>query len=145
MRIAISATEPSLDAPIDEQFGRCPWFVIADQEGTVYDLVDNSHRDLGSGAGIQAVRQLVKRRVSVVLTGRCGPHASETLAAAGIEVITGYSGTVRQALREFTAGLRDSVVAKEAPSKTDPIGGVSSARNGIAPATDEFAPIIETI
>jgi predicted Fe-Mo cluster-binding NifX family protein len=145
MRIAISATRPSLDAPMDEQFGRCPCFVIVDQEGTIYDLVDNPHQDFGSGAGIQAVPLLAKRRVSVVLTGRCGPHSSETLAAAGIEVITGCSGTVRQALREFTADLGGSVVAKEAPSKTDPIGGVSSARNGAAPATDESAPIIETI
>ncbi len=145
MRIAISATRPSLDAPMDEQFGRCPCFVIVDQEGTIYDLVDNPHQDLGSGAGIQAVPLLAKRRVSVVLTGRCGPHSSETLAAAGIEVITGCSGTVRQALREFTAGLGGSVVAKEAPSKTDPTGGVSSARNGAAPAINESAPIIETI
>ena len=105
MRIAISATEPSLDAPMGARFGRSPWFVITDREGTIYDLVPNSDRDLESGAGIQAARLLVQRRILVVLTGRCGPNASVTLAAAGIAVVTGCSGTVRQVLKKFTKGL----------------------------------------
>jgi predicted Fe-Mo cluster-binding NifX family protein len=139
MRIAISATRPSLDAPMDERFGRCPCFVIADQEGTVYDLVDNPYRDLGSGAGIQAASLLVKRGVSVVLTGRCGPKASETLAAAGVGVVTGCSGAVREALKKFTTGLRNSVAAKETPANANPPGRGSSAHSGVATVPDGFA------
>ena len=114
MRIAISATRASLDAFVDEQFGRCPSFVIVDQQGTLYDLVDNPYGDLGSGAWIQAARLLVRRGVAVVLTGQCGPEASETLAAADVRVVTGCSGTVRQALEEFASGLdRSSAVTSE--------------------------------
>jgi len=121
MRIAISATESSLDAPMDERFGRCPCFVITDSEGAVQDMVENIHAERGSGAGIQAARLLIERDVSVVLTGRCGPNASETLAAAGIGIVTGYSGTVRQAVERYAAG-------GEPPANDNP-----------APATRSFA------
>ena len=105
MKIAISATGTSLDALIDERFGRCPSFVIADRDGTVLDIVENVHAERGSGAGIQAACLLIERGVSMVLTGRCGPNASETLTAAGVGIVTGCSGTVRQAVERFAAGV----------------------------------------
>ena len=61
MRIAISATGTSFDAPMDERFGRCPCFVITDPEGTNHDMVENIHAERGSGAGIQAARLLIER------------------------------------------------------------------------------------
>jgi len=103
MRIAISATNASFDAPMDERFGRCPCFVITDLEGTNHDMVENIHAQRGSGAGIQAARLVIDTGVSVVLTGRCGPNATDTLAAAGIGIVTGCSGTVRQAVEKFAA------------------------------------------
>jgi len=123
MRIAISATESSLDAPMDERFGRCPCFVIVDSEGTIHDMFENIHAERGSGAGIQAARLLIERGVSVVLTGRCGPNASETLAAAGIAIVTGCNGTVRQAMERYRA-----------------VGGKPPLNDGAAPATGAFTP-----
>jgi predicted Fe-Mo cluster-binding NifX family protein len=123
MKIAISATGTSPDGPIDERFGRCPSFIIADRDGTVYETVENIHAERGSGAGIQAACLLIERGVSVVLTGRCGPNASETLAAAGIGIVTGCSGTVRQAVERFAAG-----------------GSGSSVDNGSTSASGGFAP-----
>ncbi len=66
---------------------------------------------------------LIEREVSVVLTGRCGPNASETLAAAGVGIVTGFSGTVRQAMERYAAG------EAEPP-----------ASDGAAPANGGFAP-----
>lgn len=103
MKIAVSATGSELDAPMDERFGRCPCFVITETEGHRHDPVANPHAERGSGAGIQAARMLIERGVSVVLTGRCGPNAADTLAAAGVEIFTGYSGTVRQAIERFNS------------------------------------------
>jgi predicted Fe-Mo cluster-binding NifX family protein len=123
MKIAISATETSLDAPVDDRFGRCPCFVIADPKGWVHDMVENIHAERGSGAGIQAARMLIEQGVSVVLTGRCGPNACETLAAAGVGIVTGCGGTVRQAIENYAAG-----------------GGKSPAQDGAAQAATGFAP-----
>jgi predicted Fe-Mo cluster-binding NifX family protein len=112
MRIAISSTGTSFDAPIDERFGRCPCFVITDLEGNTHDMVENIHAERGSGAGIQAARLLIEKGVSVVLTGRCGPKASDTLAAAGVGIVTGCSGTVRQAIERYAADGGDSPASK---------------------------------
>ena len=103
MKIAISSTGPSIDAPLDERFGRCFCFVIADSEGPVFDSVDNPCATQGHGAGIQAARLVAEQGVSVVLTGRCGPNASDTLAAAGVSVVTGFDGTVKEAFEKYKA------------------------------------------
>jgi predicted Fe-Mo cluster-binding NifX family protein len=116
MRIAISATSTSLDAPMDERFGRCPCFVITDVDGANHDLVENIHAERGSGAGIQAARLLIEKGVSVVLTGRCGPNASDTLAAAGVGIITGCSGTVRQAVERYAEGSGEFLASGESAS-----------------------------
>jgi len=40
----------------------------------------------------------------VVITGNCGPNAVKTLSAAGIELIVGQAGTVRQAIDNYQKG-----------------------------------------
>jgi predicted Fe-Mo cluster-binding NifX family protein len=107
MKIAVSASSSSVDAELDERFGRCRCFVVADPEGAVLDPVENRHAG-GSAAGIQAARLLADRGVSVVLTGRCGPNASDTLEAAGIQVVTGCGGIVRRVLDRFLAEVEES-------------------------------------
>ncbi len=108
MKIAISATKSSFDAPLEERFERCSCFVIADIEGALCDPVRRPRRNRRSGVGIQMSRLLVERGVSVVLTGRCDPKTFEHLASAGLWVVTGCCGTVRQVLERFTADLNGS-------------------------------------
>ena len=103
MKIAVSSTGPSLDAAMDERFGRCSCFVIADSTGADFDPVSNPCATQGHGAGIQAARLVAEKGASVVLTGRCGPNASDTLAAAGVSVVTGCGGTVREVLEKYQA------------------------------------------
>jgi len=103
MKIAVSSTGPAMDAQMDERFGRCSCFMITSSEGTDFEPVENAHATQGHGAGIQAARLVAERGVSVVLTGRCGPNASDTLAAAGVTVVTGCGGTVREALDAYVA------------------------------------------
>jgi predicted Fe-Mo cluster-binding NifX family protein len=103
MKIAISSTGPSVDAALDERFGRCACFMIAEPDGTVLGPVDNPSATQAHGAGIQAARLVAEQGVSVVLTGRCGPNACDTLAAAGVSVVAGCTGTVREALERYSA------------------------------------------
>jgi len=103
-KIAITSSGPSLDAPMDERFGRCPCFVIVDPGATAVDPVENPCATQGHGAGIQAAKLVAEKGVGVVLTGRCGPNASDTLEAAGVTVVTGCSGTVREALDAYNTG-----------------------------------------
>ncbi|MBN1513280.1 MAG: NifB/NifX family molybdenum-iron cluster-binding protein [Phycisphaerae bacterium] len=115
MKIAVTATEPHLDAQLDPRFGRCPFFVIVETDDLSFEAIDNENQALGHGAGIQSARLLGERGVKHVLTGNCGPNAYQTLAAANIGVIVGCAGTVRSAVEQFAAGRLQSVDAPNVP------------------------------
>jgi predicted Fe-Mo cluster-binding NifX family protein len=104
MKIAITATAASLDADIDPRFGRCQYFVIVDPETTGFEVLENSGAMSGGGAGIATAQMIVGKGVEAVLTGNCGPNAYEVLEAAGIKVVTGVSGKVRQAIEDYRSG-----------------------------------------
>lgn len=104
MKIAITATEPTLEASVDPRFGRCPSFVIIETDDMSFEAVDNASQVLGQGSGIQAARFMVDKGVQHVLTGNCGPNAHQALSAAGIGVIVGCAGTVRDVAEQFKAG-----------------------------------------
>jgi predicted Fe-Mo cluster-binding NifX family protein len=56
------------------------------------------------GAGIQTAALVARRKPGVVLTGHCGPKAFHALQAAGIEVIVGVEGPVREAVQNYRTG-----------------------------------------
>ncbi len=104
MRIAVTAVEPQLDAAMDPRFGRCPLFLLVETDSLSFEAIDNANQALGQGAGIQSARLLAERGVKCVLTGNCGPNAHQTLSAAGIDVVVGCAGTVRQVVEQYKAG-----------------------------------------
>ena len=104
MKIAVSATAPGLDAEVDPRFGRCQYFIIVDPESMEFEAVDNSNAMASGGAGISTARMIASKGVEAVLTGNCGPNAYQTLSAAGIQVITGVSGRIKDAIEAFKAG-----------------------------------------
>jgi predicted Fe-Mo cluster-binding NifX family protein len=104
MKIAISAAGPSLDADAEPRFGRCPYFIVVDPETLEYEAVDNSATMAAGGAGISAAQAIAGKGVKAVLTGNCGPNAYQVLSAAGIQVITGISGKVKDAAESYRLG-----------------------------------------
>jgi len=104
MKIAVSATGPSLDAEVDPRFGRCAYFLFVETEGWSFEAVANANVTLGGGAGVQSGQLVAEKGVEYLLTGNCGPNAYRTLEAAGIKVVTGCSGTVRQAVEGLQSG-----------------------------------------
>jgi predicted Fe-Mo cluster-binding NifX family protein len=109
MRVAITATEPTLDAVVDPRFGRCPYFLIVDPDDLTFEAIQNESVALGGGAGIQSAQRMAEKGVTSVLTGNCGPNAHQTLSAVGIEVIVGCSGVVRDVIQQFKAGRLSAV------------------------------------
>ena len=104
MKIAITATAASLDAEIDPRFGRCQYFIIADPETMQFEALENSSAMAGGGAGVSTAQMIAGIGIEAVLTGNCGPNAYQGLSAAGIKVITGVSGKVREAIQDYKAG-----------------------------------------
>ncbi|RLC27541.1 MAG: dinitrogenase iron-molybdenum cofactor biosynthesis protein [Deltaproteobacteria bacterium] len=104
MKVAVSASGTDLDAAIDPRFGRCAYFLVVDTEDMSFESFSNENNALGGGAGIQSAQFVASKGARVVLTGNCGPNAVRTLAAAGVEVIVGQTGTVREAVERYRAG-----------------------------------------
>jgi predicted Fe-Mo cluster-binding NifX family protein len=102
MKIAVTAQGRDLDAPVDPRFGRAKFFVIVDTETGDFSAADNTQNlSAAQGAGIQAGRNVVELGVQAVITGHVGPKAFTTLQAGGIDIYTGATGTVADAIDQF--------------------------------------------
>jgi len=97
-KLCVSAKGPNLDAEIDPNFGRAPYFLFVDPETMELEALANPHSQAGHGAGIQSAQLVAGRGVSTVLTGQVGPNAQRVLESAGIRVISAEKCTVRNAL-----------------------------------------------
>jgi predicted Fe-Mo cluster-binding NifX family protein len=104
MKICVSATANNLEAQLDPRFGRCLYLVIVDSETMQFEAIPNMAAGATGGAGIQAAQTTVDKGVKVVITGNVGPNAFGALSAAGIEIVTGASGTVREVVEKFKKG-----------------------------------------
>ena len=104
MKIAISAMGATVDAEIDPRFGRCQYFIIIDPDTMNFEVADNSSGMGSGGAGISTAQLIAGKGVEAVLTGNCGPNAYQVLSTAGIKVITGVSGKVKDAIQSYKSG-----------------------------------------
>ena len=104
MKIAVSASGKELDASIDPRFGRCVFFLIVDPDDMSFEAFDNENIALSGGAGIQSVQFVTSKGADVIITGSVGPNAFRTLSAAGVDLITGQEGTVRDAVEKYKTG-----------------------------------------
>jgi predicted Fe-Mo cluster-binding NifX family protein len=93
-----------LDAAVDPRFGRCRYFVVVDSEQGTFEALENTNADRRGRAGVQSANTIASKGAKVLLTGKCGQNATRALAAAGIRVVPGCSGTVRAAIEKFKAG-----------------------------------------
>jgi len=105
MRIAVTAQGENLEAEVDPRFGRASKFLLVDSETMSFEVVENKQSlDLPQGAGIQAAQNVLSHKPDVVVTGNCGPKAFQVLRAAGVEVVIGAKGKIRDVVREYLDG-----------------------------------------
>ena len=105
MKICVTSVSDSLDAQVDQRFGRCQYFMIIDSDSMQFEPVPNLALVSGSGAGIQAAQLIANKKTSVLITGNVGPKAFQAVSAAGIKIITGASGKVREVVEKYRKDL----------------------------------------
>ena len=115
MKVAVTATGPDLDSPVDPRFGRCQYLVIVDPETMQFEALANSST-MSQGAGVATGQLVAAKGVKAVLTGSCGPNAHQVLSAANIQVITGASGSVRDAIGEYKASRLKPILEPDVPA-----------------------------
>ena len=104
MKLAITASTPHLDAWISPRFGRSPYIVFVDTETMEAEVVRNPDAEKTRGAGTGTAQLVAEKGAEVVITGNVGPNAMKVLADAGLKVIAGITGRVREAVEKFKAG-----------------------------------------
>jgi len=116
MKVCITARGEGLAAEVDPTFGRAAYFAFVDTDTQEVESVANVPG--AHGAGVQAAQTVADKGATVVITGSVGPNAYQGLDAAGIEMYTGATGTVEEALKSFQSG------------KLARSGGATGARHG---------------
>jgi predicted Fe-Mo cluster-binding NifX family protein len=103
MKICITSQGSTLDAPVEERFGRAPYFMIIDTETGSSEAIENPFAGATGGVGPKAAQLLIARKVAALVSGMVGGNAREVLMAAGIQMYTYQSGgSVKDALEQFT-------------------------------------------
>ncbi|HUU50690.1 MAG TPA: NifB/NifX family molybdenum-iron cluster-binding protein [Nitrospinota bacterium] len=104
MKICVTSQGENLDSEVDSRFGRSHYFIIVDSENLDFESIKNPNIEAVGGAGIQSAQLIANKGAKVLLTGHCGPNGFHTLQAAGVEVIVGASGTVKEAIEKYKKG-----------------------------------------
>ncbi len=106
MRIAVPAEgDGGITSTVSHHFGRCPFFVLVEvEEGTIgaVEKVDNPF--FGSHAPGQVPGFLHEQNADLVLTGGMGQRALAFFAQYGIEICSGATGTVQEAVTAWLDG-----------------------------------------
>ncbi len=103
MRVCVpSAGGGGLEDLVGEHFGRSPTYTIYDTETGAVEVLPNTSEHMG-GVGLPA-ELLAQAGVDVVICSGIGRRAVELLESYGIEVVTGASGTVGEAIRAWREG-----------------------------------------
>jgi len=130
MKVAISAGGTTLDAEVDPRFGRCQNFIIVDPDTMEFEAMENSSATAAGGAGISAAQMVAGKEVQAVLTGNCGPNAYQVLSAAGIQIVTGVSGKVRDAVQGYREGKFQASAQPNVADHFGMSGGMSGGMGG---------------
>jgi predicted Fe-Mo cluster-binding NifX family protein len=101
MKIAVSATQSTLDSSIDIQFGRASYFLIVDENSFKYEVIQNPNKMVVGGAGILSAQLVIEKGVRTVITGNCGSNAFRVLKAAGIKIYENIEGSAKRAIQAY--------------------------------------------
>jgi len=130
MKIAVSSAGTNLDSEIDPRFGRCAYFLIVNPDDMTFEAIENESMSLGGGAGIQSGQFIASTGATVLITGNVGPNASRTLNAAGLDVIVGVSGSIREAVERYKRGELSPTNQASVPDHFGMGGGQSASPGG---------------
>jgi predicted Fe-Mo cluster-binding NifX family protein len=118
MKLIICSSGPKPTDPVDPRFGRAPYFIQFDSASESYIAEDNSRQaEAAQGAGVQAAQKVVGLGAAALLTGHCGPKAFQVLAEAGVQIYSGFEGTVLEAVNAWKSGHLEPLAAPDGQAR----------------------------
>ena len=103
MLTAVTTDSPALSSLISQNFGRCAFFILFDEEKNSTEIIQNPFANtLGVGAGIQLAQLLIEKDADSLITNRMGAGPFRLLLSAGIKVYQCTELTALQAVELLT-------------------------------------------
>jgi predicted Fe-Mo cluster-binding NifX family protein len=130
MKLALPSSGKEMDTLIDSRFGRCRYFMVIDSDTLSFEIRENPFQSAAGGVGIQAAQWMAEQGVKIILAARVGPNALKVLKAAGLTVITGIQGKIREAIETYRAGEPVNPATTSEASE-NPIPSEKEARPGL--------------
>lgn len=100
-----SLDQEGLKSKISQHFGKTPYFVLIKYEdGKIENVQVLESQAKHTGGSMTPGEFIANSGAKTLLCGNLGPKAVQMLQNAGIEVFTGASGTVIEALQDWAEG-----------------------------------------
>jgi len=110
MKVCITAQGATLDAKVEDRFGRAPYFIIADSETGSFEAIANPFKDGSGGVGPKSAQLIIDHQAGALVSGLLGGNAKSVLDSAGItQYVYRDGGTVSAALDAFRKNALDRV------------------------------------
>ena len=105
-RIAFSSEDNlGLDGQMSGHFGRCPYFTLVDvNDGKIEKVTVVENPFYGNHQPGQVPAFIHAQEADVMIAGGMGPMAINLFNSNGVEVVTGYMGTVKNVLEAYLKG-----------------------------------------
>ena len=102
MKIAL----PSRNNMIDDHFGHCEYYTVFTIDNNKKEIIKEETVTSPEGCGCKSniAPKLAKQGVTVMLAGNMGEGAVNVLNTAGIQVIRGCSGNVKDVAQKWLNG-----------------------------------------
>lgn len=104
MKIAVPASAPDLDARVEFRLGTTPYLLVIDTDDMSFETVAWPARSNAPGTGVHALSLALDMGARTILSGYVSPNIAGPLRQNGIEVVTGVSGSVRNAIVKYGRG-----------------------------------------
>lgn len=101
MKIAVLSDGPTPEAKVAYRFSSARYLLIIDSETGDYEAVPNPAGRSQTGAGVQAIVLAASKGAEAVLTGYANPAVASQFKASGIDVLSGITGTVADAVAHY--------------------------------------------
>jgi len=106
VKIAFASEENNgLDSRLSHHFGRCPYYVFVEVEDDRIKSVEVKDNPYFNSHVPGAVPQFIASEgANVIIAGGMGPRAIDLFKRLNVQPVTGVTGKVRDALKDYLAG-----------------------------------------
>lgn len=112
MKIGIPADSNTPDAQVSQRFNTAGYLMIFDSDTGEYEALPNPFTKGGQGAGLQAILLAVSNGADAVLCAYVNPAIADQLRSNDIEILSGFTGTVGEAVKKYREISRTTSPAK---------------------------------